>query len=369
MSASEISQGAIKVPYLECYAERGGPPERVPLLRVPFVIGRSEAVDHRVYSSKVSKEHAAIGRVGDRYTVKDLASTNGTFVNGQRTSEAFLRDGDIIQTADKEFRFRHPAVDGTRSDTQSSVEQTQLMSSDSLDSVIRGTQLLEAMIADEAVDTLYQPIVDLGTREVIGYEALSRGTHPKLSASPAVLLRLAEQCDTAVALSECFRNLAIRASAVLPSQARIFLNTHAREVSSPGFLDALAALRGDPAIDRPIVIEIAETSITDVLTMAKIKKAVHKLGFELAYDDFGIGQARFLELTDVPPDFLKLDIALIQDIDTNKPRQEIVSAVLRVVSPLGTRVVAEGIETAEVAEVCRDLGCHLGQGYYFGRPA
>ena len=76
-----------------------------------------------------------------------------------------------------------------------------------------------------------------------------------------------------------------------------------------------------------------------------------------------------MELTDVPPDFLKLDIALIKGIDANKPRQEIVSAVLRVVSPLGTRVIAEGIETAAVADMCRDLGCHLGQGFYFGRPA
>ena len=369
MSASEISRGTMKVPYLECYAERGGPPERVPLLRVPFVIGRSEAVDHTVYSNKVSKEHAAIGLVGDRYMVKDLASTNGTFVNGQRTSEAFLRDGDIIQTADKEFRFRHPAVEATRNEAQSAVEQTQLMTSDGLDSVIRGTQLVEAMIADAAVDTLYQPIVDLGTREVMGYEALSRGTHPKLSSSPAALLRLAEQCDLVVALSQCFRTLAIRASAALPKQARIFINTHAREVSSPGFLDALAVLARDSAVEHQIVIEIAETSITDVLMMAEIKNTVHQLGFELAYDDFGIGQARLLELTDVPPDFLKLDIALIQDIDTNKPRQEIVSAVLRVVSPFGTRVIAEGIETAEVAGVCRDLGCHLGQGYYFGRPA
>jgi EAL domain-containing protein (putative c-di-GMP-specific phosphodiesterase class I) len=363
MSAREI------VPYLECYAERGGPAERVPLLRVPFVIGRSEAVDHTVYSNKVSKEHAAIGRLGDRYTIRDLASTNGTFVNGRRTIEGFLGDGDIIQIADKEFRFRHKAVEGVSCVNPTTVEQTQLMLSDASDSLIRGTQLLESMIAAEAVDMLYQPIVDLTTREPIGYEALSRGKDPKLSKNPIELLRLAEQCGMVIELSELFRRLAIQGSASLPKEARIFVNTHASEVSSPGFLDALTVFQRDCSMEHPIVIEIAETSITDVQTMARIKSGVIQLGFELAYDDFGVGQSRFLELTDVPPDFLKLDIALIQDIDTNKPRQEMVSAVLRVVSPFGTRVIAEGIETAEVADVCRDLGCHLGQGYYFGRPA
>src|SRR5439155_8350218 len=133
MSPGETLSGTMTVPYLECYAEPGGPPERVPLLRLPFIIGRSEAVDHRVYSTMVSKEHAAIGRVGDRYTVKDLASTNGTFVNGRRTVEEFLRDGDIIQVANKEFRFRLPTIEETSCETTTAVEQTQLMSYDLLD--------------------------------------------------------------------------------------------------------------------------------------------------------------------------------------------------------------------------------------------
>lgn len=369
MSASETVHGTAMLPYLEYYAEPGGPPERVPLLRLPFVIGRSQSVDHTIYSSTVSKEHAVIGRVGDRYIVTDLASTNGTFVNGRRTAEGLLRDGDIIQVAHKEFRFRLPTRVGTENDSTCAVEQTQKISADLLQSVIQGIDLLRGLIASESVETLYQPIVDLATGEVIGYEALSRGTHPNLSKSPAVLLSLAEQCGMVIELCECFRRLAIHCSGRLERQAKIFFNVHADEVSSPGFLDALAVFRREVPVDRPIVIEIAEASVTDVIRMAKIKSGIAELGFEVAYDDFGIGQARFLELTDVPPDYLKLDIALIQGIETNRPRQEIVRGLLRVVGPLGTRVIAEGIETAETAKMCRDLGCHFGQGYYFGRPA
>src|SRR5262245_7133431 len=213
MPASENLRGAMTVPYLECFAERGGPVERVPLAKTPFVIGRSDSVDHIVYSSKVSKEHAVIDRLGERYLITDLVSTNGTFVNGRRTVETFLRDGDIIQIAHKEFGFRQPIVRASLPhDSPSLVEQTQLFPSDCLDSVMRGTQLLREMIEHEWVETQYQPIVDLTTKKVMGYEALSRGKHPKLSESPQVLLRLAEQCVMLTEVSQLFRRLAIHSS-------------------------------------------------------------------------------------------------------------------------------------------------------------
>ena len=94
--------------YLERYAEAGGPVERIPLLALPFIIGRSEQAGHTIYSNKVSREHAAIVVVGDQYAVRDLQSTNGTFVNGRRTAEHVLHDGDIIHIAHVEFAFHCP---------------------------------------------------------------------------------------------------------------------------------------------------------------------------------------------------------------------------------------------------------------------
>lgn len=369
MPASEDLRGAMTVPYLECFPERGGPAERVFLSKTPFVIGRSESVDHTVYSGKVSKEHAVIDRIGERYLITDLVSTNGTFVNGRRTVETFLRDGDIIQIAHKEFGFRQLHVQASVRHSPDAIEQTQLFPSDCLDSVMRGTQLLREMIENESVETLYQPIVDLKTEEVIGYEALSRGKHAKLSESPTVLLRLAEQCDLLAEVSQLFRRLAIRCSRNLRQHSRVFLNVHAREVSNQSFLAVLDGLERDVPGNHPVVFEIAEGSIADLETMLTIKRTLAERGFGLAYDDFGIGQSRLLELTDVPPDYLKLDISLTQGMQSNKPRREMVSAVLRVVGSLGTRVVAEGIESADVADMCREIGCHLGQGFYFGRPA
>src|SRR5262245_21188706 len=90
-----ITSPSPTLPYLERYPEQGGPAERIVLGKLPLTLGRAETVDHVIYSAPVSKEHAAIIQIGHRYFVRDLQSTNGTFVNGQRVDEQVLEDGDI----------------------------------------------------------------------------------------------------------------------------------------------------------------------------------------------------------------------------------------------------------------------------------
>ncbi len=91
--------------YLEHFPEQGGPAKRVEITKNPFVIGRSQTADLTIYSQKVSKDHALIAQDSGRYLVRDLCSTNGTFVNGKRIDEVALVDGDIIHVAHWEFCF------------------------------------------------------------------------------------------------------------------------------------------------------------------------------------------------------------------------------------------------------------------------
>ena len=367
-----VTSGTHHLPsaYLERYPEAGGPAERVPIWKQPFVIGRSETADHTIYSGKVSKEHARIEIAEGQYTIRDLESTNGTFVNGQRASSQILEDGDIVHVAHVEFCFRYARA-STRpatSDQERLVEETQLMASDQPHSIIRGSELLRELIDTTAVKILYQPIVDLKTRSVIAFEALARGAHPELSANPATLLALAEQCDMVVELSRMFAKRAVRYSSRLPAGTKVFVNMHPQELSHPQLLEALSELVSFASPDHPIVLEIAEASVTDVSAMGRNKEVFTQLGLQFAYDDFGAGQARLIELTDIPPDYLKFDKVMIEGIEAATPRQEMVSALLRVVRSLGVRVIAEGVETELVAGICQRLGCDLGQGFLFGRP-
>ena len=359
------------VAYLERYAETGGPVERIPLVALPFIIGRGENAGHTIYSSKVSREHAAIVLVGDRFAVRDLDSTNGTFVNGQRATERTLEDGDIIHVAHVEFSFHAAPAPAEEivPVTEPVVERTQILEADRPESIIRGTRLLQEMMRGQAFEILYQPIVELSTRQIMGYEALCRGTHPGLSRNPAILLRLAEQCGLAIELCQMLGRLAVIGSRKLPAGARVFVNLHAYEFSSPGLSESLKEMRALVTEDHPVVLEIPESSVADLKTMAENRKLFMQLGFETAYDDFGAGQGHLMELTEMPPDFLKVDKGMLVGIETAKSRQEMVGALLGVVRGLGIRVIAEGIETEELARLCQDLGCDLGQGYLFGRPA
>lgn len=172
----------------------------------------------------------------------------------------------------------------------------------------------------------------------------------------------------AVELSQMLRRLAVLNAATLFPAARLFLNVHPREFGDDEFLSSLEELRRLQPDSRPLVLEIAEASVTNVAAMGRTRDALTRLGFEFAYDDFGAGQARFLELTDIPPHFLKLDIAVIRGIEAVRSRQDVVRALLGVVGTLGVQVIAEGIESEPCALTCQRLGCHLGQGFLFGSP-
>jgi len=368
-----VNTGAHDVPaaFLQRFPETGGPAERIPIWKLPFIIGRSEEADLTVYSGKISKEHARLEVTDGRYAIRDLDSTNGTFVNGKKVSSAFLEDADIIHLAHVEFCFRHAGASPQTevSEADRLVEQTQhMVVDDHPHSVIRGSELLRELIDTCAVEILFQPIVDLRTRTALAYEALARGTHPELSTNPAALLALGERCGMVVELSRTFAKQAVKASIRLPGQAKLFVNVHPQELAHPDLLDALTELAGLASCDHRVVLEIAEASVTDVSAMVRNKEVFTSLGLQFAYDDFGAGQARLIELTDIPPDYLKFDKAMIEGIEAAAPRQEMVGALLRVVRRLGVRVIAEGVETELVAGICQRLGCDLGQGYLFGRP-
>ena len=116
------------------------------------------------------------------------------------------------------------------------------------------------------------------------------------------------------------------------------------------------------------VVEINEKAIVDLVALRKLRDEFREVGLQVAYDDFGAGQARFLELADLPPDYVKLDMALVRDLHLNGARQSLVRAITKASLDLGVKVISEGIETREEADICQSLGCTYGQGFLFSRP-
>jgi len=352
-------------PYLLRQSEAGKLGERVPVDRFPFRIGRSRDADFTVPSREVSSFHAEIVLADDGYAVRDLGSRNGTFVNGERVVEARLGDGDILHIAQEECRFGVIEEGGfTDEGTLAAPQQAQQQ-------LIREANDLERLFAQRAVTAAFQPIVRLDDGTRLAYETLGRPGAGIERYDVGELFRIAGNRGEGARLSRLFREVALGEVTRVPERpVTIFFNLHPHEMAdSPELERELLRIAGGIGPGQRAVLEIHESAVTDLRAMDAIRTRLRDLGIGLAYDDFGAGQSRLMELVEVSPDYLKLDMSLVRDLDRNPKRQELVRALVHVMADLGIAVLAEGVEREAEGVVCRELGCTLAQGFFYGRPA
>lgn len=355
---------SLGAPYLEHFPDTRGTLQRVVLDHFPFRLGRDATADLVVYCPSVSKGHAEILFEEDVVYIKDLESTNGTFVNGTRIrGRAMLASGDIIHLAQKELRFNREEVGEHH--MASPVTESAMPSG--FRSLITDAGHLRVLIEYEQVSALFQPIVNLSDGQTVGYEALGRGRHPSLPVSPGPLFALAHQLRQAGPLSRVFRRVALGESQTLPKPHALFLNMHPDELPDHEMLESLRQLPRH-LTDQEVVLEVHEDFIADTRTLERLRSHLREVGVKLAYDDFGVGQARLAALAQVPPDYVKIDMTITHGLLHSRAMRELVRALGQVCTDVGCKLLAEGLETEEEAAVCQDLGCQLGQGFLFSKP-
>lgn len=334
----------------------------------PFLIGRQDVNDLHLASSEISRQHAEIVCRSGGLQIRDLGSTNGTFVNHQRIDRQMaLSKNDVLHFGSLEFRVsRRPSKDLAPRD---SVETGVFMAAPELpDHFVMCGDEFDQMLAEQRVSPLYQPIMNIATGDMIGCELLGRGNHPALPVDPTGLFHIAERLGKGAELSRLFRNVGIAAAASLPSGIELFFNDHPAELSRQ---DAIASLERTRSLapDRRLVLELSEKAVTDLGAMRALRSALNDLGIGLAYDDFGAGQARLLELIEVPPDYLKFDAFLIRDLDKQSERfHRALQALVEMSRDLGVVPLAEGVETRDELAVCEHLGFGVVQGFLYGHP-
>ncbi len=325
----------------------------------PFTVGRKPDQKLSLTSPTVSGAHAEIELTDHGLLVRDLGSTNGTFVNGERIHGTCpAGHGDLIQFAQVVFRAGR-SVHST---------QHQTVQDDSADRALALIQF-DKLMTERAVLPHFQPIVSMQSLQPLGYEILGRSRlfglkDPQTMFSAAAVLNLESE------LSRIFRDEGMATGADLPEQHMLFANTHPNEIDEPELLEfSLRELR-QSCPTRPMVLEIHEKTATQTQPMRELRAKLNDLNIGLAYDDFGAGQARLIELVEVPPDYLKFDMKLVQNIHSASiERQKMVHRLVQMTAELGIIPLAEGVETIEDHEVCTQMGFLCGQGYYYGRPA
>ncbi len=226
------------------------------------------------------------------------------------------------------------------------------------------------LINEELVTYHFQPIIDAKDGSVFAYEALMRVDLPTLH-SPADVLRLAreENCLHEVERITFFRASSAyqtleNAGKVVPS-ALLFVNSIASQYLTPDELSEYSA-RYASILPR-IVIEITEEEVLDPKAL-RIKQTIRGSSGAFALDDYGSGYSNERSLLELSPNYIKIDLSIIRDIDTDANKRQIVSNTVSYAHQRGMKVVAEGLETADEVRTVLSLGVDLLQGFFLAMP-
>lgn len=220
---------------------------------------------------------------------------------------------------------------------------------------------VEAMIEANLITVAMQPIVDVRTREIYGYEALAR-VRPPMVCSAKDLLTAAVEQKVMAKLGRALRQAAVRAG----DGYRLFLNVHPDELD-----DELLTSSSDPlaAYEHPVVIEVPEAAPLDRYRYAHATfTKLRTKGVAIALDDFGAGYSNFSYLSTLAPDLVKLDRELIAGVRTGTRQYQLVRSLVELCTSQNAIVIAEGIETAEELAAVIDAGVPYAQGYFLGMP-
>src|SRR5882672_1675329 len=248
------------------------------------------------------------------------------------------------------------------------------MNATSLKRLSLETSLRNAIDNEEFV-TFYQPVVDLSSGEIDGFEALVRWQHPELGLlAPIEFLDLAESTGLIVEISESVMRAACRQTLQWQKQGRknlrIAVNVSARHFRQKNFIDRLMHIVAESQLGpRSLELELTESSIMEnPQAAAESLREIRALGIAIAIDDFGTGYSSMSYLKQFSVDTLKVDRSFVSGVDTDPHNAAMVRAMVTLAHDLNLRVVAEGIESESEALFLKQLTCDEGQGYFFSRP-
>jgi EAL domain-containing protein (putative c-di-GMP-specific phosphodiesterase class I) len=223
----------------------------------------------------------------------------------------------------------------------------------------------------DAIEPCFQPVVDLRSARLTGFEVLTRWHHPTLGlVLPRNFIQVSEELGIIGILTRQILRKAFRSASILPGRLTLSVNVSPIQLrfrSLPTQIREAAEEAGLP-LDR-LVIEVTESAILDNEEMAlSIAHELKEMGCGLALDDFGTGYASMRHLVTLPFDQLKVDRSFIQEMGSRPESRKIVSAVVGLGRSLGLITLAEGVESREQESMLIQVGCVLGQGWLYGRP-
>jgi EAL domain-containing protein (putative c-di-GMP-specific phosphodiesterase class I)/CheY-like chemotaxis protein len=210
----------------------------------------------------------------------------------------------------------------------------------------------------------FQPIVDVRQKRVFAYEALLRTDEESLRRTD-IFIATAERLDKIHLLGRTVRRAVAEAAVDAPPGVHLFVNVHGLELTDE---ELFSPDRGLGPIAGRVVLEITERTGLDPAAGPTRVAMLRKLGYRIAVDDLGAGYAALGALATLEPEIVKLDMSLVRNLEQNPVKQRVVAAIANLCSELGSKIVAEGVETQAELEACTTAGIDLIQGYLLAKP-
>lgn len=236
---------------------------------------------------------------------------------------------------------------------------------------------MQKLMRNNALDTFFQPILNVKTGETIAFEAFNRPAVTNVFPNTEEFYEFVGQSNQ-VFLFECFcRNLSLQRfierskGNADKGNLLLFINIHPHVLLDPNYqsgetLQLLDQLGIDP---KQIVFELTEKStVSDFPLFERVLSNYRSQGFRIAIDDVGSGYNSLKTLIYLKPEFIKLDKSLIQNIDQNREQQQLVKIIIEYAKQSASEMIAEGIERIEELAFICEQGVHYGQGYALGKP-
>ena len=232
------------------------------------------------------------------------------------------------------------------------------------------SSMLEAIKSKRIVPN-FQPIIDIATSQVIGFEVLARWNHlAEGDISPEIFVPVAEEQGLLGLMTICILEQSCEVAKTWPEHITLAINVSPTDLRSDDLVIKMIEVLNKSGIDpQRLEIEITEHAFVD--DSKNVSRAVSRLkeqGISISIDDFGTGYSSLHQLRSIPFDKIKIDQSFIKDIAVNEESQAIVKSVIALGDSLGLATIAEGIELGDNHDMLKQMGCKLGQGYLFSKP-
>jgi EAL domain-containing protein (putative c-di-GMP-specific phosphodiesterase class I) len=325
-----------------------------------FLIFLSPRRGDREGRTRVADLQAAAGRVEEHLNRK-LARLTSPYLRGRRrvtVGFSLVFFNPLIMPERLVTRLVEEAWESTR------IQKMQL-------AFHNRCRIQEILLADQ-ITTRFQPIVNLQTPGILGYEALSRGPEGTAQHSPIHLFEAAAEAELVFELDRHCRRKAFQTAKDLPAPYKLFVNLFPSSMYDPDFQGTalIRMLEGLGLSPDRIVLEVSEQyAIQNKTQLVEALQNFTQMGFQVAVDDVGAGYSGLEKVAHLNPHYLKFDMQLVRDIDASYIRREMARALKIFADKMDSKIIAEGIEREGERQVCVDLGIDYGQGYLLGRPA